>query len=222
VAIADGRPVLRALKLFHASRARGLSVEMKVRLGPVTILGPLADADGRLKLLAAEGESIAGRRSASATRNSRIRFARGPGAFMDAWCAEGPRITSHSLSVTAQRHRPRRVAARPSSRSSREPSGVFAAIDLGRERSRGLRSAGRDRMELDESHRFEERPVRRGRLHWNLSRLRAALDGLRAAAATARCGASGSIPGASDYALLDAGGACSASVPLPRRANRRQ
>jgi L-arabinose isomerase len=90
VAIADGRPVLRALKLFHGKSGAGLSVEMKVRLGPVTILGLSQTADGRLKLLTAEGESIAGPTFRIGNTNSRIRFARGPAAFMDAWCAEGP------------------------------------------------------------------------------------------------------------------------------------
>jgi L-arabinose isomerase len=90
VAIADGRPVLRALKIFHGKSGAGLSVEMKVRLGPVTILGLSQTADGRLKLLAAEGESIAGPTFRIGNTNSRIRFSRGPAAFMDAWCAEGP------------------------------------------------------------------------------------------------------------------------------------
>ena len=43
LAIADGRPVARALKLYHGKAGAGLSIEMQVRLGPVTILG--ADAD---------------------------------------------------------------------------------------------------------------------------------------------------------------------------------
>jgi L-arabinose isomerase len=90
VAIADGRPVLRALRLFHGKAGAGLSVEMKVRLGPVTILGLSQTADGRLKLLAAEGESIAGPTFRIGNTNSRIRFASGPAAFMDAWCAQGP------------------------------------------------------------------------------------------------------------------------------------
>jgi L-arabinose isomerase len=90
VAIAEGRPVLRALQLFHGKSGAGLSVEMKVRLGPVTILGLSQTADGRLKLLAAEGESIAGPTFRIGNTNSRIRFASGPAAFMDAWCAEGP------------------------------------------------------------------------------------------------------------------------------------
>ena len=90
VAIADGRPVVRALKLFHGKSGAGLSVEFKVRLGPVTILGVSQTADGRLKLIAAEGESIAGPTFRIGNTNSRIRFASGPADFMDAWCAVGP------------------------------------------------------------------------------------------------------------------------------------
>jgi L-arabinose isomerase len=90
LAIAEGRPVARALELYHGKAGAGLSIEMKVQLGPVTILGVTQTADGRLKLLAAEGESIEGPTFRIGNTNSRIRFAQGPAAFFDAWCAEGP------------------------------------------------------------------------------------------------------------------------------------
>jgi L-arabinose isomerase len=90
LAIAEGRPVARALKLYHGKAGAGLSIEMKVRTGPVTILGVTQTADGRLKLIAAEGESIAGPTFKIGNTNSRIRFASGPTAFFDAWCAQGP------------------------------------------------------------------------------------------------------------------------------------
>jgi L-arabinose isomerase len=90
LAIAEGRPVARALKLYHGKAGAGLSIEMKVQLGPVTILGVSQTADGRLKLIAAEGDSIAGPTFRIGNTNSRIRFAKPPAEFMDAWCAEGP------------------------------------------------------------------------------------------------------------------------------------
>jgi L-arabinose isomerase len=84
-------------------------VEFKVRLGPVTILGLSQTADGNLKLLAAEGESIPGPTFRIGNTNSRIRFAKGPGPFMDAWCAEGP--THHvALGVGHQLGRIRKAA----------------------------------------------------------------------------------------------------------------
>ena len=101
--------MLRALKLYHGKSGAGLSVEFKVRRGPVTILGVSQTADGRLKLLAAEGESIAGPTFRIGNTNSRIRFAKGPAEFMDAWCAEGP--THHvALGVGHQLGRIRKVA----------------------------------------------------------------------------------------------------------------
>src|SRR5438067_6497541 len=109
LAIAEGRPVARALELYHGKSGAGLSIEMKVRLGPVTILGVTQTADGRLKLIAAEGESIAGPTFKIGNTNSRIRFASGPTAFFDAWCAQGP--THHvALGVGHQLSRVRKIA----------------------------------------------------------------------------------------------------------------
>ena len=109
ITIADGRPVVRALKLYHGKAGAGLSVEMKVRLGPVTILGMTQTADGRLKLIAAEGESISGPTFRIGNTNSRLRFSQRPAAFMDAWCAEGP--THHvALGVGHQLGRIRKLA----------------------------------------------------------------------------------------------------------------
>jgi L-arabinose isomerase len=109
LAIAEGRPVARALKLYHGKSGAGLSIEMKVRLGPVTILGVTQTADGRLKLVAAEGESIPGPTFRIGNTNSRIRFSAGPTEFFDAWCAEGP--THHvALGVGHQLGRVRKIA----------------------------------------------------------------------------------------------------------------
>jgi L-arabinose isomerase len=109
LAIAEGRPVARALKLYHGKAGAGLSIEMKVRLGPVTILGLTQTADGRLKLIAAEGESIAGPTFKIGNTNTRIRFTSGPTAFFDAWCAQGP--THHvALGIGHQLSRVRKIA----------------------------------------------------------------------------------------------------------------
>jgi L-arabinose isomerase len=109
LAIAEGRPVARALTLYHGKSGAGLSVEMNVQLGPVTILGLTQTADGRLKLIAGEGESIPGPTFRIGNTNSRIRFGSGPAAFFDAWCAEGP--THHvGLGVGHQVQRLRKAA----------------------------------------------------------------------------------------------------------------
>ena len=65
-------------------------MEAAVRKGPVTILGLAETRDGRLKFLAAEGESLPGERLKIGNTNSRVRFGLEPAAFMNAWCREGP------------------------------------------------------------------------------------------------------------------------------------
>ena len=90
VAISDDRPVLRGLGLYHGKRGYGISVEFSVKHGLVTILGVTQTAQGKLKLLVAQGESIPGARLQIGNTNSRLRFGLDPAAFMDAWCSEGP------------------------------------------------------------------------------------------------------------------------------------
>jgi L-arabinose isomerase len=90
VAIAEGRPTLRSLLLYHGKRGAGLSVEAKVRYGPVTIVGCTQTVDGRFKLLVGEGESIPGETFRIGNTNSRLRFSLPPAEFFEAWCAEGP------------------------------------------------------------------------------------------------------------------------------------
>jgi L-arabinose isomerase len=90
IAIAEGRPTLRSLKIFHGKRGAGLSVETKVRYGPVTIVGCTQTREGRLKLIAAEGESVPGPTMQIGNTNSRLTFGLPPADFFEAWCAEGP------------------------------------------------------------------------------------------------------------------------------------
>jgi L-arabinose isomerase len=62
-----------------------------------------------LKLLGAEGESIAGPTFKIGNTNSRIRFTSGPAEFFDAWCSQGP--THHvALGVGHQLSRVRKIA----------------------------------------------------------------------------------------------------------------
>jgi L-arabinose isomerase len=90
IAISDGRPKLRGLGVFHGKRGYGLSVEFQVKTGPITILGTTQTAEGRLKLLVAEGESLPGPTMKIGNTNSRLQFGLPPAEFMDAWCAHGP------------------------------------------------------------------------------------------------------------------------------------
>ena len=90
LAIAEGRPTLRSLEVFHGKRGGGLSVETKVRYGPVTIAGCTQTVDGALKLIVAEGESVPGDVLRIGNTNSRLRFGLPPAELLERWCAEGP------------------------------------------------------------------------------------------------------------------------------------
>lgn len=90
IAISDARPVLRGLGLYHGKRGAGVSVEFKVKTGPVTILGLTQTAGGSLKLIGAEGESLPGPILRIGNTNSRLRFRLPPAEFVNRWCMEGP------------------------------------------------------------------------------------------------------------------------------------
>jgi L-arabinose isomerase len=90
IAISDRKPVLRSLGLYHGKRGNGVSVEFKVKTGPITIVGLTQDADGRFKMLAAEGDSLPGPILRIGNTNSRLRFSLPPAEFVNRWCEQGP------------------------------------------------------------------------------------------------------------------------------------
>jgi L-arabinose isomerase len=63
---------------------------MSVRNGPVTLLSVVQRGDGKLCLLVAEGESVAGPVMQIGNTNSRYRFSLGTKEFMNRWTLAGP------------------------------------------------------------------------------------------------------------------------------------
>jgi len=90
IAIAEGRIKVRPLQVYHGKVGRGLSVEMVVRHGPVTLLSVVQTIDGRLKLLLAQGESVPGPIMEIGNTNSRYRFPIGIRKFANDWNQQGP------------------------------------------------------------------------------------------------------------------------------------
>jgi len=90
IAIAEGKIKVRPLDVYHGKVGRGLSVEMSVKHGPVTLLSVVEDGKGSLFFLVAEGESVPGPIFEIGNTNSRYRFPIGARAFVNSWNAQGP------------------------------------------------------------------------------------------------------------------------------------
>lgn len=94
--IAEGKPGLIPLPVFHGKPGKGLSIQMKVANGPVTFLSVCQTGDGKISLLTAEGESVPGPTMQIANTNSRYRFAIPAGDFINRWSMAGP---SHHCAI---------------------------------------------------------------------------------------------------------------------------
>lgn len=90
IAIAEGRTKVRPLVVYHGKVGRGLSVEMSVKHGPVTLLSVVPMPSGQLMLLVAHGESVPGPILEIGNTNSRYRFPIGARSFVENWNRHGP------------------------------------------------------------------------------------------------------------------------------------
>ncbi|MBN1910362.1 MAG: L-fucose/L-arabinose isomerase family protein [Pirellulales bacterium] len=90
VVIADGRPILRGLGLYHGKWGAGVSVEATVRHGPVTLLNVTQTGDGRLRTIVNHGEAIDAPILRIGNTMTHVRFALGPTPLMNAWFALAP------------------------------------------------------------------------------------------------------------------------------------
>lgn len=98
IAIAESKPMLRGMGLYHGKQGVGVSVEAKVRSGPITTLNVTQTYEGKLKLISAQGESTAGPTMQIGNTQTPVKFGSHPDVHMARWFAEAP--THHcALSV---------------------------------------------------------------------------------------------------------------------------
>jgi L-arabinose isomerase len=89
-AIAHEKIKVKPLQVYHGKVGNGLSVEMSVKQGPVTLLSVVETNDGKLLLLVAEAKSVEGPILEIGNTNSRYKFSIGARKFVEQWNSYGP------------------------------------------------------------------------------------------------------------------------------------
>ena len=90
ISISDGRPSLRSMGVYHGKRGTGISVEANVISGPVTTLGLTQLSNGRLRLIASEGNAVKLPILTIGNTQTHVDFGMDLDSYMERWFALAP------------------------------------------------------------------------------------------------------------------------------------
>lgn len=96
-AISNEKPILRGMGVYHGKRGNGVSVEGKVKPGPVTTLGVTQTVDGKLKMIISEGDALDAPILMNGNTSTHIKFSEKPADYMKKWFLEAP---THHLALS--------------------------------------------------------------------------------------------------------------------------
>ena len=98
IGISDRKPILRGMGVYHGKKGTGVSVEAKVKAGPITTLNVTQTIGGRLKLIISEAEATNGTIMAIGNTQTPVRFKTRPDEYMERWFNEAP---AHHFALAA-------------------------------------------------------------------------------------------------------------------------
>lgn len=101
ITISSGKPRLRKLKKYHGKSGCGIGVEFSLKSGPVTVLSISVKADGKFRMIAAQGESLPGDIPQTGNTNTRVTFGVPICDFLTRWCEAG---ATHHLALGVGHH----------------------------------------------------------------------------------------------------------------------
>ncbi|MCQ2770738.1 MAG: L-fucose/L-arabinose isomerase family protein [Clostridia bacterium] len=97
IRISDRKPILRGMEVYHGKKGSGISVEAKVKPGPITTLNVTQTRDGNLKFIISEAEATNGPIMTIGNTQTPVKFKLDPDTYMEKWFAEAP---THHCALT--------------------------------------------------------------------------------------------------------------------------
>lgn len=99
--ISNEKPILRKLKKFHGKSGSGVSVEFKLKTGPISLLSCSVGRDGKMKLISSTGQSCPGAIPQTGNTNTKCRFPIPVTQWIEQWCQAAP---THHLALGVGDH----------------------------------------------------------------------------------------------------------------------